>query len=160
MRYIPYDLTNPDSVEQAENDVRDHAAACEKGEVTFTPIQFVEMLDTARHDGENQFVSLALGIQSALSNLHSDVRQVRAQVSEELVFVYQRLLHELTENARRQAIDRPRGNLVSYRDLMIPPENVGSPPAQAKNAAFYVKDPKTREPDLPPPPADSPKDKK
>jgi hypothetical protein len=80
MRYIQYDLTDPDSVESAAHEVRDHAAACEKGEVTFTPIQFVEMLDTARGEGENQFVSLALGIQSALSNLQSDVRQVGAEV--------------------------------------------------------------------------------
>jgi hypothetical protein len=76
MRYIRYDLTNPDSVEQAGKDLRDHAAACEKGEVTFTPIQFVEMLDTARSEGENEFVAYALGIQAALSNLQSDVRQI------------------------------------------------------------------------------------
>ena len=76
MRYIRYDLTNPDSVERAGQEVRDHAAACEKGEVTFTPIQFVEMLDTARDEGENQFVSLALGLQSALSNMQSEIRQV------------------------------------------------------------------------------------
>jgi hypothetical protein len=81
MRYISYDLADPDSVEQAGNDVRDHAAACERGEVTFTPIQFVELLDTARGEGEDQFVSLALGIQSALSNLQSDVRQLGTQVS-------------------------------------------------------------------------------
>jgi hypothetical protein len=81
MRYISYDLTDPDSVERAAQEVRDHTAACERGEVTFTPIQFVELLDTARDEGEDQFVSLALGIQSALSNLQADVRQVGAEVS-------------------------------------------------------------------------------
>lgn len=81
MRYIRYDLTDPDSVERAALELREHAAACEKGEVTFTPIQFVEMLDTARGEGEYQFADLALGIQSALSNLQSDVRQLGTQVS-------------------------------------------------------------------------------
>jgi hypothetical protein len=80
MRYISYDLTDPDSVERAARDVRDHSAACEKGEVPFTPIQFVELLDSARGKGENEFVSYALGIQSALSNLQSDVRQLGTQV--------------------------------------------------------------------------------
>jgi hypothetical protein len=81
MRYISYDLTNPDSVESAARDVREHAAACERGEVPFTPIQFVEMLDTARGEGENQFVALALGIQSALSNLQSDVLRIDNKVT-------------------------------------------------------------------------------
>jgi hypothetical protein len=80
MRYVQYDLTDPDSVERAAQEVRNQVANSEKGEATLTPIQFVEMLDTARDEGKNQFVSLALGIQSALSNLQADVRQVGTQV--------------------------------------------------------------------------------
>jgi hypothetical protein len=97
MRYIPYNLTDPDSVEQAAKDVRDHAAACERGEVPFTPIQFVEMLDTARGEGQDQFVSLALGIQAALSNLQSEVRQIRrgAFIGED----FQKALAERSSNA-------------------------------------------------------------
>ncbi len=102
MRYISYDLTDPDSVESAAQEVRDHATACERGEVPFTPIQFVEMLDTARGEGEDQFVSLALGIQSALSNLQSDVRQVGDQVN---------YLAAITEE------DRPGFTLPSRRGL-------------------------------------------
>lgn len=97
MRYIQYDLTNPDSVERAGQEVREHAAACERGEVPFTPIQFVEMLDSARGEGENQFVSLALGIQAALSNLQSEVRQIRrgAFIGED----FQKALAERASNA-------------------------------------------------------------
>jgi hypothetical protein len=98
MRYIQYDLTNPDSVERAGLEVREHATACERGEVPFTPIQFVEMLDSARHgEGGDQFVSLALGIQAALSNLQSEVRQIRrgAFIGED----FQRALAERASNA-------------------------------------------------------------
>ena len=97
MRYIQYDLTNPDSVERAGQEVREHAAACERGEVPFTPIQFVEMVDSARSEGGDQFVSLALGIQAALSNLQSEVRQIRRGV-----FIgedFQKALAERASNA-------------------------------------------------------------
>ena len=126
MRYIRYDLTNPDSVEQAAKDVRDHAAACERGEAIFTPIQFVEMLDSARDEGENQFVSLALGLQSALSNMQSEIRQVGDHV---------RYLTTIAPSAavsfHQPSIFAPRGS--GFASLRPPTIRGAHTPRQLKN---------------------------
>ncbi len=153
MRYIRYDLTNPDSVERAGQEVRDHAAACEKGEVTFTPIQFVEMLDTARDEGENQFVSLALGLQSALSNMQSEIRQVGSQVGYLVNATALEYPPPVSGAFGTLGSARARGNLSAYTAL----SNALSGKMSLKEfndlAALYRERPKTGEAEpIPPPP--------
>jgi hypothetical protein len=82
MRYIPYELTNLDSVARAAQELRDQAVALERGEVTLTVIQFAEMLSSPRGKDEKEFLNVLLGIQSAIANLQTEVRLVSSQVQE------------------------------------------------------------------------------
>ena len=84
MRYVAYNLTDLDSVERAKKELRQQAEALEGGDVTLTVIQFAAMaekLASPRDQEQDPFAVYALGIQSALSNLQSDLRQVATQVS-------------------------------------------------------------------------------
>jgi hypothetical protein len=118
MRYIPYNLSDLDSVARAVEELRSQAAGLEGGEVTLTIIQFAGMLDSARGEEEKGVLNAVLGIQSALSNLQSDVRQVRAQLSEQLSYVTERVLRQLVvENARWERIDSQAGRLSTLSEL-------------------------------------------
>jgi hypothetical protein len=106
MRYIPYNLTDLDSVAHAVQELRHQAAALEGGEETLTVIQFAEMLSSPRGKDENQFVSLALGLQSALSNLQSEIRQIGDHVR----YLTNTLAPALGVTFNQPSIFAPRGS--------------------------------------------------
>ena len=82
MRYISYNLKDLDSVARAAEALRAQVVAIEAGEVTLTLIQLADMVTAPRGQDQNQFASFAIAIQSAVSNLQSDVRQLGTQVSD------------------------------------------------------------------------------
>src|SRR5207245_8691899 len=86
--------------------------------VTPTVIQFAEMLDSPRGEEEREFLNIMLGIQSAIANLHSEVRLVSNQVEEVAALQEQSHLWETftpTPSTIFADIGRPRVSLASLR---------------------------------------------
>lgn len=89
MRVVHYDLTNPDSLEEARGKLREYAGAIEQGETVVTPVQFAQILQSLKADEDRDkqllalFESLTLGIsnlQVGMGELLQDLREQRKQV--------------------------------------------------------------------------------
>jgi len=86
MRVVPYDLADPDSLEEARSKLCEYVKAIQKGEPVITPVQFAQILRSFEA-GESRdaqlrtlFESLNIGIsnlQEGISEVVQDLRQKR-----------------------------------------------------------------------------------
>jgi hypothetical protein len=88
MRFVPYDLADPDRLEEARNGLRDAVAAIERGEAVTTPVQMAQILQSLeqvqhmdarlRDLFEALFTSMNVGmsnLQEGIAEIVQDVRQ-------------------------------------------------------------------------------------
>jgi hypothetical protein len=127
-------LTDLDSVERAKKELRQQAEALEGGDVTLTVIQFAEMaekLASPRGQEQDPFAVYALGIQSALSNLQSDLRQVATKVD----FLTNA---ELVERPLARPLLGTRSGKASYLDALDVLEVLGRGTSASQSSKSFL----------------------
>ncbi len=79
MRFIPFDLKDPDSIDKAQEEIRKQADAIAKGEKPITPVQVAQIL-AQPSDGKDDTVRLLQALYSAVSGLQEEVRETKEGV--------------------------------------------------------------------------------
>src|SRR2546425_2296145 len=88
MRVVPYDLTNPDSIEEAGSKLREFVQAIERGEAVVTPVQFGQILASLEalkgNAGRDEQIFAAVKTMSiGLSNLQTALGEILLYTREE-----------------------------------------------------------------------------
>jgi hypothetical protein len=78
MRFVPYDLGDPDSLEEAQTKLCDHAKAIQRGEPTITPVQVAQILQSfdAGESRDAQLRALFESLNTGISNLQEGIAEV------------------------------------------------------------------------------------
>ena len=78
MRFVPYDLSNPDSIEEACEQLSRNVEAIEKGEKITTPVQIAGILQSlkAGEDRDAQIQALFESLNTGMSNLQEGIGEV------------------------------------------------------------------------------------
>lgn len=78
MRFVPYDLADPDSLDEARKQLRENIKAIEEGGPVITPVQFAEIMQSLKA-GENrdaQVRALFESLNTGMSNLQEGIAEV------------------------------------------------------------------------------------
>jgi len=78
MRVVPYDLTDPDSLEDAVRQLREYVKAIQQGEPVITPVQFAQILRSfeAGENRDAQVRALFESLSTGISNLQQGIGEV------------------------------------------------------------------------------------
>lgn len=78
MRFVRYDLTNPDSLDEARKALHEHVEAIERGESIITPVQIAEILQSLKvgESQEAQIRTLFESLNTGMSNLQEGIAEV------------------------------------------------------------------------------------
>jgi hypothetical protein len=83
MRYVSYDIAAPESIEEAERELRDHVSAIEAGAALLTPIQFTQFVLAAQSGrggfGDTGVILNAVG--AAMSNISEELKSIKELVA-------------------------------------------------------------------------------
>jgi len=83
MRYVPFTITDPDSIDAAQKQLLAHVEALEKGEKIVTPIQLAHILAEPALDGKgNETLDVLNALYGAVSNLQQEMRSTKEFVQE------------------------------------------------------------------------------
>jgi hypothetical protein len=83
MRYVAFNITDPDSIEAAQRELLAHVDALEKGEKIITPIQLAHILAEPAQGGKgNETVDVLNALYGAVSNLQQEMRSTKEFVQE------------------------------------------------------------------------------
>jgi hypothetical protein len=82
MRYIPFDITDPGSIENAKEELRDNVRAIEDGKGLLTPIQFTQfVLSAPSGQGEDRDTAMIVNtVGAAMSNISEELKNIRELV--------------------------------------------------------------------------------
>jgi ribosomal protein L20A (L18A) len=79
MRFIPFDLKDPDSIDKAHEKIREQADAIAKGEKPITPVR-VAQISGQPSSGKDDIFKLLQALYGALSGLQQEVRETKQSV--------------------------------------------------------------------------------
>jgi hypothetical protein len=79
MRYIPFDITDPGSIEKAKEELRDNVRAIEDGKGLLTPIQFTQfVLSAPSGQGQDRNTAMIVNtVGAAMSNISEELKNIR-----------------------------------------------------------------------------------
>jgi hypothetical protein len=81
MRFVRYDLKDPDSIDKAQEEIREQADGIEKGGKPITPVQVGQILSQPAPAGGKDNVGLMLqAVYSAIGNLQQEMRETKESV--------------------------------------------------------------------------------
>jgi hypothetical protein len=83
MRYVSYDITAPESVEAAREELRDHVAAIEGGATLLTPIQFTQFVLAAQsgQGADRNAGMIADSVSAAMSKISEELKSIKELVT-------------------------------------------------------------------------------
>jgi hypothetical protein len=131
MRLIPYNLQDPDSIDRAQEKIRDQASEIEKGDKSITPVQVAQILAQPAAGGDKDGLDLQMlqAIYNAIASLQQELRETKEGVR----FIGTDLLMnppEIMFSRRPNAANVRRGD--APRGARPAPEYKGSPAVAAK----------------------------
>jgi hypothetical protein len=87
IRAIKFDLTNPDSIDEAQGRLRKQVDAIESGEKVMTPVQFAQILRSLEsgESRDQQIFEVLQGFTTGMSSLKSEVRDMLLWMANYLV---------------------------------------------------------------------------
>jgi hypothetical protein len=82
MRYVSYDITDPGSVDNAKQELRDHVQALGSATAPLTPIQFTQFVLAAQpaQSGNSDAGMIAKVIDTAMSNISEELKSIKELV--------------------------------------------------------------------------------
>jgi hypothetical protein len=83
MRYVSYDITAPESVEEAQQELRANVEAIEKGEQSLTPIQFTQFVLAAQagQAGSPDTGVILNAVGTAMRNISEELKSIKELVA-------------------------------------------------------------------------------
>lgn len=83
MRYISYEITDPGSIENAQQQLRDNVQAIESGVEVLTPIQFTEFVLAAQsgQKGDRDTALILSTVDTAMSNISEELKSIKELVA-------------------------------------------------------------------------------
>lgn len=123
MRVVPYDLADPDSLEEAQKKLREYTKAIEQGEPVITPVQFAQILRSfeAGETRDAQLLGLLQSLNIGISNLQEGiaevVQDVRQRKSRE---IWANLSSPVTPLSSLAMMANPPASGFSFRSNIIP----------------------------------------
>jgi hypothetical protein len=81
MRYVEFELTVPDSLDAAREEIQKQVAAMQSGENVVTLVQVAKVMTEAAHGAEGEAVVLMKALYGAVGNVQQAVENVAGQVS-------------------------------------------------------------------------------
>jgi hypothetical protein len=78
MRFVPYDLADPDALDEARGKLRDAVQAIEQGEPVVTPVRIAQILRSldASENRDVQFRALFESLNAGMSNLQGGIAEI------------------------------------------------------------------------------------
>jgi hypothetical protein len=83
MRYVSFDIEDPDSVEEAQGQLRDQVKNIESGEGVLTPIQFTQFMLTAQsgQTGNTDTGMIVKAVSAAMSNISEELKGLKELIA-------------------------------------------------------------------------------